>query len=228
MYMMKICGSIYLPLITAGIVLLSVYGLAQSPQSHAEAESKSLIALSSALQRLDCQAVIEYSGRCFKPSVIIASSIQLVASASDDRDPSIALQHLLSRDRRFTNVAKEDGVFIIAQTRIPQFLLKVRIREIALTEQQRYEPSDAMRAVLSAPEVQAYMKAHNISVANDWGGFVAGPGSGRPHLDPKMEGVTVMDAIKTILKTFPAYTHLAVYRECSSSGGGKMISIDFK
>jgi hypothetical protein len=229
MVMTKICSQPIL-LVLAAMCLFLEFGMgqAQSPQHRSEAEHEALLSLSSTLESLNCQAVIEYSGRCYRPRAIIAPAIVLNASPIRREDVAGTLQQVLSKDKRFTITSNQDGIFTIAQADIPQDLLNVRIREIVFTEQQQYEPRDAMHAVLSAPEVQEYMQAHRISAANDWGGLVAGPGTGGPHLNPKIEDITVLYAIKTILKTFPFYAHLAVYRECSESDGRRIIAVTFK
>jgi hypothetical protein len=202
-------------------------GQSQSLQHRSKAENEALVSLSSTLESLDCQAVIEYSGKCYRPGTIIASPVLLNASPIRREDAAGTIQQLLSKDTRFTITSDPDRIFTIAQD-IPQDLLNLRIREIEFTKQQQYEPRDASDAVLNAPEVQAYFKAHHISVANSWGGFVARPNSNLPHLDPRIENTTVLGAVKIILKAFPTYIHLAIYRECSTSGGRRMVAIGFK
>jgi len=203
------------------------YGQEPSPQRRSEAKDKSLISLSSTLASLNFQAVIEYSGKCYRPGTIIASPVLLNASPIQRDDAAGTIQQLLSKDKRFTITSDQDRIFTIAQN-IPQDLLNLRIRKIDFAKQQQYEPRDAMDAVLNAPEVQAHLKAHHISIANSWGGFVARPDWNLPHLNPRIENVTVMDAVRTILRAFPRYTHLAVYRECSESDGRRIVAISFK
>jgi len=229
MLITRICPqTIRLLLIAACFLPVLGNGQMQSPQHRSEAEDEALLSLSSTLESLNCQAVIEYSGRCYRPRTIIAPPIVLNASPIRREDVAGTLEQVLSKDKRFTITSNQDGIFTIAQADIPQDLLNVRIREIVFTEQQQYEQRDAMRAVLSAPEVQQYMEAHRMSVENEWGGLVSGPGPDRPHLNPKIENITVLDAVKTILKTFPRYAHLAVYRECSRSDGRRIIAVTFK
>jgi len=203
-------------------------GMAQTLQHRAEAEDKALGALSSALENVKRQAVVEYTGSCFKPSVIIAPTIRLDISSVHDVDAAATLQRLLAKDRRFKNISESDGIFTIAQAGIPQDFLNMHIREIHLTEKQQYDPQLAVFALFDIPEVQEYMTAHRISVENSFGGFVSGPIAGNPHLNPVIENTTVMGVIKTILQTFSTNTHLAVYRECSASDGRRIIAITFK
>jgi hypothetical protein len=228
MFRSKTCRLTVRILIAACFLPVLGRGQVQSPQRRSEAEGEALLSLSSTLESLDCQAVIEYSGRCYRPRSIIARPIVLNASPIRREDVAGTLQQVLSKDKRFTITSNQDGIFTIAQADIPQDLLNVRIREIVFTKQEQYERRDAMRAVLSAREVQEYMEGHRISVENDWGGLVTGPGPDRPHLDPRIENTTVMDAVKTILKTFLRDAHLAVYRECSTSDGRRIISVHFK
>jgi len=219
--------ALYIPILLFALLSIGSYGQEQSPQRRSEAENEALASLSSTLESLNCQAVVAYSGKCYKPGTIIASPIELSPGPIRGEDPAGTIQRLLSKDRRFTITSDQDRIFTIAQN-LPQDLLNLRIREIDFTKPQQYEPSEAMDAVLNAPEVQAHLKAHHISVANSWGGFVARPGSDLPHLNPRIENTSVIEAVKTILKTFPRYTRLALYRECSTSDGGRMVAISFK
>jgi len=203
-------------------------GMAQTLQHRAEAEDKALGALSSALENIKRQAVVEYTGSCFKPSVVIAPSIQLDTSSIHGEGAASTLQGLLAKDRRFRNVTESDGIFTIAQTGIPQDFLSIRVKEVRFKEEQQNDPQLAVLALLDTPEVQEYMAAHHISKGTSFGGFISGAGSDHPHLNPVIENTTVMGVIKTILQTFSTNTHLAVYRECSASDGRRIIAITFK
>lgn len=228
MFMTRVCSEpIFLAVIFVCFFADFGRGQSQSAQRRSRAENEALVSLSSSLESLNCQAVIEYSGKCYRPGAIIASPIMLSASTIRREDAAGTIQELLSRDKRFTITSDQDHIFTIAAN-IPQDVLNLRIRETDLTKQQQYEPRDAIDAVLNAPEVQAHLKAHHISIANSWGGLVARPNSNLPHLNPRIENTTVIDALKIILKAFPTYTHLAVYRECSTSDGRRMVAVDFK
>ncbi len=202
--------------------------VAQSIRHRAEAEDKALMTLSSALQKMNSQAVIEYSGSCFKPSVVIAPPIRLDTSPAQGEGGIAAIQRLLARDRRFTDISESDGIYTIAQSGIPQGLLDMRIRKINFVAQQQFDPQQALFAVLSTPEVQEYMAAHHIRQATSFGGFVSGATPRQPHLNPTFKNITVRSIIGTILQTFPDNTRLAVYRECLAAEGERIVSITFK
>jgi hypothetical protein len=144
-------------------------GQSQSAQHRSRAENEALMSLSSTLESLGCQAVIEYSGKCYRPRAIIASPIILNTSPIRPEDAAGTIQQLFSRDKRFTITSDADRIFTIAQN-IPQDLLNLRIHKIDFTKQEQYEPRDAMDAVLNLSEVQVYLTAHRISLANSWGG----------------------------------------------------------
>jgi hypothetical protein len=103
---------------------------------------------------------------------------------------------------------------------VPKDLLKVKISHISFEsngvplQYAAYSPNAALlHAILRAPEVVAFMKAHGI----DWPWGEAAPGSNAPwpvsspHISGSIDNVTVSEALDRVLKTFPG---LWVYWSC--------------
>jgi len=199
-------------------------GRAQSLQRQVEAEAKPLGIVSSLLQKAHRSAVIEYSGKCVRSS-IIASPLILNKMPIQEEDAVNALKSLLSKDRRFSIESNANGLLVIKQYGIPQELLDLRIQKVEFSTEQQFDPGKAIEAVFRTPEVQSFMKRNKMSVANSWGGFVGMPGQDLPHLNQRIESTTVFGAVETILSTFP---QLAIYRECSAADGNRIVSITFR
>jgi len=73
MFMARVCSEpILLAVIAVCFFAEFGKGQSQSAQHRSRAENEALVSLSSTLESLDCQAVIEYSGKCYRPSTIIA------------------------------------------------------------------------------------------------------------------------------------------------------------
>jgi len=109
----------------------------------------------------------------------------------------------------------------MAEIGVPADVLNVRISHISFERSgangqgAAYNPDDALNAILRAPEVMDFMKAHDIEQPSQGAG-VPGNLIGRwppeqPHISGSLDNVTVSEALDRILETFPG---IWVFENC--------------
>jgi len=112
---------------------------------------------------------------------------------------------------------------------VPTDLLNIRISRIlfesygANGQRGIYTANAALGVILQAPEVIAFMKAHDIGGPFDSsagsGGAVPGNASAwppeLPHISGSLDNVTLSEALDRVLKTFPG---IWIYENCPQSG----------
>lgn len=112
-----------------------------------------------------------------------------------------------------------NGIIRIVQRGTPADLVDLRISEIRLSGPPPvYGPSAAVAHVFAAPEVQRFMKDHNIPIL---GGVIGGAmatspssESQSPPLTSPLYNVTFSQALDYILDRFPG---IWVYRDCPAT-----------
>jgi hypothetical protein len=132
------------------------------------------------------------------------------------------LREILSDDPAMQVKQDPDGTIRMTEIGVPSDLLNVKISHI-LFETSRpgqpgiYTANGALRLILRAPEVVAFMKTHNI----EWpyhgdavpGNLGAWPPES-PHISGSLENVTLSGALDHILRTFGG---IWIYEDCPRS-----------
>ena len=100
---------------------------------------------------------------------------------------------------------------------IPTDLLNVRISHILFEgygHSAIYTPNDAIRFIMRAPEVVAFMRSHDIEWPFAGEGIIRGSGSWpteSPQISGSLDNVTLSEALDRVLKTFPG---IWIYENC--------------
>ena len=130
--------------------------------------------------------------------------------------PLGTIREMFADDPKMQVTQEPDGTIRMTESDVPQDLLNVRIEHISFKG--AYDALDAEERVENAPEVQSFMKDHDIgwsSFGSSVGHVLLGPIPYRKRDAPgDLDNVTVSQALDHVLKTFPGFW---VYENCHSS-----------
>ena len=99
-------------------------------------------------------------------------------------------------------------------------LLDLRIPQISFHSEDN--PRDAVAALVTLPEVKAYMQSHGIKFVNAIGGIAPMPKGA--HLNTTLRNVTVSEALDRIAQTFPG---VWIYSECVTESQRRLVDFTF-
>ena len=171
---------------------------------------------------------LEYSGDCNDVSqeLPVLPTVR-VPTKEGDSSALVTLREIFADDHKIQVTEETDGTIRMVESGVPQELLDVTIRKLSFTD--IYDPMSAEALIISAPEVQVFMKAHGIE--RDGGrfrgevrGFRQGPQPGLPHFSEDLDNVTVQQALDHLLKIFHGFW---VYQNCLSETGGRVVAFDY-
>ena len=142
------------------------------------------------------------------------------APATYGGSPLHAVREILADDPAMQVTQDPDGTIRMNEVGVPADVLNIRISHIlfenngANGQRALYNPNDALRAILWAPEVVAFMKAHGIE-----GPYAAEAVRGNagpwpiewPHISGSLDNVTLSEALDRVLKAFPG---VWLYENC--------------
>jgi len=139
------------------------------------------------------------------------------------------LQEMFADDPKMRVIQERDGKIRMAETDVPQDLLKIKIHHLSFsmpytTGAKADSGAMAVYILLNAPEVIAFME-QNIGREVAWQGWGM-PGQivlDRPSV-PELKDVTVEQALDHVLQTFPGFW---LYQNCHDPHGRRMISVGF-
>ena len=188
-------------------------------------EAPSVQPILEALDKAKLSGSFVFSGRCdlrdCKPLRPIAECFpdfpQFRAPATSAGFTLQTLHVILADDPAMQVTQDPNGTIRINETGVPTDVLNIRVSHILFESNgangQRgiYTANGALRFILQAPEVVAFMKAHHIG-----GPFDSSTGSGEavpgnagawppesPHISESLDNVTVSEVLDRILKAFP-------------------------
>lgn len=147
-----------------------------------------------------------------------------IRTTATTHDPVGTLNAMLAGDARFHVLTDPDGVIRISDSRVDEGLLNLRIRHVALTKLERYNPDIAMQAVLDSPEVKAYFEKRRIAESIDIGGLMSPTDPKYPHLERALDKMTLLEILKHMLALF---SHTAIYNECVDDSGKRFVAFGF-
>jgi len=196
------------------VPLLSCYG-AQRGGVPSDAAAPIVMGI---LSRAHASASLEYWGRCDStlPDFPVVRTPSGGASSAVD-----ALREVFADDPNMEVTQEPGGKIRMVEADVPQDLLNVRISHISFKVNYEdtdalYVPRDALRAIMLAPEIETYMKAHDIGPPSDFESITGGrsePSPKLPHISGNLDNVTLSEALDRVLQTFPG---LWIYENCPS------------
>jgi hypothetical protein len=126
-------------------------------------------------------------------------------------------QRAFASDPKMEVTQESNGLIRMFETDVPTDLLDVRISHLSFVLDDQWRdrfggPDNAMYLVLSAPEVIAYRKAHNIGPLTE--GWIRSGGSlSKQEVVGDLYNVTVKQALDYILQFYPGFW---IYENCQS------------
>jgi hypothetical protein len=171
---------------------------------------------------------LEYSGDCDDKSQELPILPTVRVPLKDRESSALVMLREMFADNHKMQVTQETGGMIrMVESDVPKELLDVTIRKLSFSG--IYDPKSAEAMIISASEVQDFMKAHGIERGSDRFRFAVrglrqGPEPGLPHISEDLDNVTVEQALDHLLKTFPG---LWVYQNCLSETGGRVVAFDY-
>lgn len=124
---------------------------------------------------------------------------------------SEAMTALSQLDPHISWTRDKDGYMQVSDNRVKGDVLLIRLNRVHFKG--AVEPNAAIRDVMSAPEVRAYLKEKHIEEGIVFNNIVPTSTKGFPKLSGDLRDVTVAQALDRIVKFFPG---LWIYSECTS------------
>lgn len=200
------------------LLLLPMLGLSKWAHSAGPIEAP-LQPLFTVLANAKVSASIEVSGSC---EAVLPQLPSMQAPAGAEGSPLEVARAIFAGNPTMKVTADPDGTIRIRQSGIEDDVLNVKIHRVKLggssPEVGYYSPNLTLFPILGAPEVSAFMKAHDvewrqppllistIGVIPPW----------FPHLSGSLENLTVSQVFDHVLKTFPG---IWVYENCPAQDG---------
>ena len=199
-------------------VVSTLVGFQGQEARAARPKSQSLLPMLQVLDNASLSGSLEVSGRC---------DLQDFPDFPRFRDPVSNggpfqnLHEMLADDLAMQVTQDPVGIIRMIESGVPTDLLNIRIGHISFEDNVHndiYTANDAMRFILWAPEVVAFMKARDIEWPNipDIFPGVLTPSwpPESPHISGSLDNVTVSEALDYVLRTFPG---IWFYENCPQS-----------
>jgi hypothetical protein len=174
---------------------------------------------------------LAYWGRC-ELDHQLPDFPRLHALDKNTDSPVEALREIFSEDPEMRVTQEPNGTIRMAETDTPRDLLDVRISHISFKSSYDdswglpYDARFALAAILSTPEVKAFMRANDIGQPSEFT-LVNGGGQGPTpnlHIPGDLYNVTLSQAMDHVLRAFPG---LWVYENCSNKKGKRVVYFKF-
>jgi hypothetical protein len=165
-------------------------------------------------------AILESQGHCLDPRTI-SYTFKITASGNEAGDTVQKLRDILGGNPNMHIAQDSEQIIRISTDDVSHDLLSVHMQRVNLSDEEQYNPNDALLALFDTPEVRDYMSQHKIGIAPQLNGLRSAPSSELPHMAAQIGNLTVEEYEARILQTFPG---LIVYQECSLPDGHRLVS----
>jgi hypothetical protein len=179
--------------------------------------------LSEILGKAGVSGSLEYWGSCRLPG----TDVPPVSYPSDDSGSAVELlRKFFSSDPWMRVTQQPNGLIRMVETDVPTDLLDVTISHLSFKPAEMAGGANsAVNFVLSAPEVKAYRKEHNIGPFSDlWYGH--GDSSTKQRVSGDLYNVTVKQALGYVVQFYPGFW---IYENCvhSVTKSGREVFLSF-
>lgn len=181
------------------------------------------LAILSLLSDLRRPALLEVHGQCIGTRTIASHLNVFQPKVSNDARAS--LEHALDSNQSVHVEQGPNRIIRIYDDRVSRSLQAVHIKRLEFSDEERFNPIDALLEALNSPEVRQYMQRNRIGFAPELNGLRVAPSPELPHLEPVLSDTTVSQLEVDILTRFPG---MITYQECQSADGNKLISVGFE
>ena len=120
-----------------------------------------------------------------------------------------ALTAVSQLDPHLSWIRDKEGLMRVSDDRVPDDVLRIRLQRVRF--RRAVDVNEAIRSVMSAPEVRAYFKENHIEDATVFINVVPLSTKGFPRLSDELRNVTVAEALDRIVRFFPG---LWIYSDC--------------
>jgi hypothetical protein len=167
---------------------------------------------------------LEYWGSCRLPS---GHDVPPVSYPANDSGSAVeVLRMFFSTDHWMRVTPEPNGQIRMIETDVPNDLLNVTISHLSFKPTEMPGgPQNALDLVLSAPEVKAYRKEHNIGPFSDlW--IAPGDSSTKQRVSGDLYNVTVRQGLDYVLQFYPGFW---IYENCAHSvtKSGRDVDLSF-
>lgn len=137
----------------------------------------------------------------------------LIDHPTKDMVDVAALRRFFKKNAR-VRISDSNGIIRIRFGTIPALILKTKIAELDLSQEDQYNPELAISEIENAPEVKAQMKRLGISTLNlPMNLLIAPPTPGAFHLPSVMKNVSMDEALDVVATTFHGLVETAYCRK---------------
>jgi hypothetical protein len=188
-------------------------------------DSAARSAMVEVLRRTPFSGSFEYSGDCDVSQELPVLPKVRAPLEGWNNSALMMLREVFADDHKMQVTQETGGAIRMVESGVPKELMDVTIRKLSFNDV--YDPMSAEAMIISAPEVQDFMKAHGIQRDPFRGGVRGlrqGPQPGLPHISEDLDNVTVQQALDRLLKTFPGFW---IYQNCLSETGSRVVAFDY-
>ena len=215
--------------LTGFLLLVLCFGCRSTDKRGGTDPKVGLPTLMSVLSKAQLSGSLEYWGVCDVNRRIDLPKMRLPHKGEGGSSPVQVLRQIFADDAQMQVTQDPTGMIRMIESGVPRDLLDFRINHVSFKLVSPdgdvvYQPRVALQAIVWAPEVQAFMKTHDIRQTVDFERAGAWPSlpPNAPHISGGLENVTVSQALDQVVQTFPG---LWIYENCSSKKGKR--TVDF-
>jgi hypothetical protein len=169
---------------------------------------------------------LEYWGRCDSNGQS-TDFPELRTPENENATTVQTLHEMFSNDPKMRVVQEPDGKIRMVETDVPRDLLDLKISHISFTTHPDplRNATKALWVILQAPEVKAFMSAHNIGPILPEFFFYSIPSArDSPPISGDLDDATVSQALDYVLQTYPGFW---TYENCPRENGGRTVFFNF-
>jgi hypothetical protein len=122
---------------------------------------------------------------------------------------SDAMTALSQIDPHLSWIRDAGGLLRVSDDRVSDDVLRIRLQRVHFRG--AVDANEAIREVLSAPEVRSYFKENHIEDGTVFNSLMPMSTKGLPRLSGDLQNVTVAEALDRVIRFFPG---LWIYSEC--------------
>jgi len=166
-------------------------------------------------------ARIDYAGVCSGQNKLLFPTVD-AQPASQGATGITAVRQIFRNDPQATTIVQDkSGMVRITIGNVSTSGLRTRIPVLTFDSASQYNPLSAADAITIA--LGTYAARHGLQFG--MASFVVGPPvEGAPHLPPRMQNVTVDDALGSLARTFKG---IVLYGSCRQPDGKELFRIDY-
>jgi hypothetical protein len=172
------------------------------------------------LDRSGRSGSLVYRGYC-GPSGIIHNRVK--PKTSQAASPLQAMQEMLASEPDFMVEEDANGLIRVSARSVNRDLLDLKLAHFSFTGE--YDPAQAIRNLLAAPEVAKFMQDHNIHLEPSTGGIEIARGKDQVQLTGTLDNASVAQILDRMTQSFPG---LWIYKECVQNNGDKFVAFEFQ